>query len=108
MSNVKELSEVVTFVCALANGIADSAKDGDATFSDAQYLLPLVLKLPSAVSGFDKIPDEVKDLDDGEIESLKKLVQDELDLPNDVLESSIENAIEVAIQLYSLVKKLHG
>lgn len=108
MSNIKELSEVVSFVCALANGIAESAKDGALTIGDAQYLFPLLSRLPSAVSGFDKIPDELKDLDDSEIEEIKKLVQDELDLPNDVLEASIENSIEVAIQLYSLVKKLHG
>ena len=108
MSNVKELSEVVSFVCALANGIAESAKDGAITLGDASYLFPLILKLPSAVGGFDKIPDEVKDLDDSEIEQIKNLVKDELDLPNDVIEASIENSIEVAVQLYSLVKKLHG
>ena len=106
MSGIKEISEVVKFVCALGNAIGEAAKDGQVSLGDAAGLIPLLYKLPSAVDGIDQIPAEVKDLSEDEMAELAQLVKDELDLPQDKIEGAIEDAVGIAIQLYALVVKL--
>lgn len=97
MSGIKEISEVVKFVCAVANAIG---------VGDAAHLVPLLYKLPSAVDGIGEIPDEMKDLSQDEIDEIVKMVKDELDLPQDKIEMAIEESIAIAVQLYALVVKL--
>lgn len=108
MAGVKELSDVVKFVCATASAVAEAAKDGKVSLGDATALVPLLYKLPSAVDGFDKIPGEVADLDDAELQDLLLLVKNELNLPNHKLEEAVEDALGIALQLYALVKKLQA
>ena len=108
MAGVKELSDVLKFVCATASAVAEAAKDGKVSLGDATALVPLLYKLPSAVDGWDKLPGEVADLDDAELQDLLLLVKQELDLPNDKLEEAAEEALGIALQLYALVKKLQA
>lgn len=106
MAEVKELKEVLGFVCALANGIGDAAKDGQVSLGDATHLIPLLYKLPSAVDGIAKIPEEAKDLSQDEIDELAKYIKEELDLPQDKIEMAVEEGLDICLQLYSLVEKL--
>ena len=106
MAEVKELKEAIGFMCALANGIGEAAKDGEATLGDAAHLVPLLYKLPGAVDGMGKIDDEAADLSQDEIDELVKYVKDELDLPQDKVEMAVEEALVLVVQLYSLVRKL--
>lgn len=103
---IKELSEVVKFVCAMANGIADAAKDGQISLGDAAHLVPLLYKLPSAADGLSEVPLEVADLSQDEIIAISALVKEELDLPQDKIEMAVEEAIDIAISIYMLVQKL--
>jgi hypothetical protein len=102
----KELGEVLKFVCALANGIGEAAKDGEVSLGDATHLIPLLYKLPSAVDGLGELPAEAKDLSGDEIAALAAMVKDELDLPQDKIEMAVEEGIDVALKLYALVVKL--
>lgn len=106
MAEVKELKEVLGFICALANGIGEAAKDGQVSLGDATHLVPLLYKLPSAANGIDKIPEEAKDLSQDEIDELVKYIKDELDLPQDKVEMAVEEGLDVALKLYALVQKL--
>jgi hypothetical protein len=102
----KELGEVLKFVCALANGIGEAAKDGEVSLGDATYLIPLLYKLPSAVDGMSELPAEASDLSDDEIAALVAMIKDELDLPQDKIEVAVEDGLDLAIRLYALVLKL--
>jgi hypothetical protein len=106
MAGVKEISEVVKFVCSLANAIGEAAKDGEISLSDAAHIVPLLYKLPSAVEGIAEIADEAKDLSQDEVDELVKMIKDELDLPQEKVESGIEDALSIAVQIYALVIKL--
>lgn len=108
MSGIKELGEVVKFICAVSNAIGEAAKDGEISLGDAAHLVPLLYRLPSAVDGMADIPEEAKDLSQDELDELVKMVKDELDLPNDKVETAVESALEIAVQIYALVAKLKG
>jgi len=69
-------------------------------------LVPLLYKLPSAVDGIAEIADEAKDLSQDEIDELVKMIKDDLDLPQEKVESGIEDALSIAVQIYALVIKL--
>lgn len=104
----KELGEVLKFVCALANGIGEAAKDGEVSLGDATHLIPLLYKLPAAVDGISEIPAEAKDLSGDEVEALVAMIKEELDLPQDKVEMAVEEGLDLALRLYSLVQKLRA
>lgn len=103
---IKELSEAVKFVCALANGIGEAAKDGQVSLGDAAHLVPLLYKLPSAADGLAEIPLEVSDLSQDEMTQIAAMVKDELDLPQKKIEMAVEEAIQISLSIYALVQKL--
>jgi hypothetical protein len=104
----KELGEVLKFVCALANGIGEAAKDGEISLGDATHLIPLMYKLPAAVDGIAELPAEASDLSGDEIAALVAMIKDELDLPQDKVEMAVEEGLDLALRLYSLVQKLRA
>ena len=106
MSNIKELSEVVEFVCSLANVVGTAAEDGKITIGDATHLIPLLYKLPSAVDGIAEI--SFADLSLSDLELINKKIRDNLDLPSEKVELAVEEALEIALKLYTLVQKLRS
>lgn len=104
----KELGEVLKFVCALANGIGEAAKDGEPSIGDATNLIPMLYKLPAAVDGISELPAEAKDLSVEEMAALVAMVKDDLDLPQDKVEMAVEEGLELSLKLYSLVQKLRS
>lgn len=108
MAEAKELKEVLSFVCALANTIGEVSEDGKVSRSEAMALLPLLYKVPSALDGISDIPSEVSELSQEDIEELAKMVKDELDLPQDKIEDAIEDGIDLCLRLYALAQKLRA
>jgi hypothetical protein len=108
MAKAKELKEVLSFLCALANTIGEVSEDGKVSKSEALALLPLLYKVPSAIDGIGEIPDEVADLSQEDIEELAQMVKDELDLPQDKIEDAIEDGIDLCLRLYALAQKLRA
>lgn len=106
MDDVKELSEVIEFMAELANALGKAAEDKKATLSDALYLAPLVYKLPSALEGIDKIPQEAKKLDKEKMDLLAEKFKEKLKLPQEKLEMAIEDSLDISLRLYALVEKL--
>lgn len=106
MSAVKELSEVVEFVCALAGALAAAADDGKISIVDVRHLAPLLYKFPSAIDGLGDIT--LADLSQEDLDSVADKVKEALDLKNDRVEAAIEDAIDIALQIYALVKKLRA
>jgi hypothetical protein len=106
MSDVKELSEVIEFVAELASALGKAAEDGKPTLSDAIYLAPLVYKLPSALDGAGKIPEEAANLDKEKMDALAEQFKEKLKLPQEKLEMAIEESLDIALRLYALVQKM--
>jgi hypothetical protein len=106
MSSVKEISEAVEFVCALANAVGEAAEDGKITMGDAAHLIPLLYKLPSAVEGLSDV--SFADLSLSDLEALNAKVKESLDLPADKVECAIEEAFDISLKLYNLVQNLRA
>lgn len=106
MSSVKEISEAVEFVCALANAVGEAAEDGKITMGDAAHLIPLLYKLPSAVEGLSDV--SFADLSLSDLEALNAKVKESLDLPDDKVEFAIEEAFDISLKLYNLVQNLRA
>jgi hypothetical protein len=104
MEGTKETKDVVRFLCALISTVADAMKDGKVSLSEATSLIPVLMKLPAAIDGIDEIPDEASDFTMEEIEEIKEVIVEDLDLPDDQVEAAVEHLLEMAVKLYALVK----
>jgi|NOAtaT_5_FD_contig_31_1891763_length_422_multi_3_in_0_out_0_1 hypothetical protein len=108
MAKTKELKDVLSFLCALANTIAEVSEDGKLSKTEALSLLPLLYKVPSAIEGIGEIPDEIADFSQEDIEELAQFVKNELDIPQDKIEIAIEDGIDLCLRLYALAQKLRA
>lgn len=61
---IKETTEMVVFVTGLASAVEKATLDGF-QWTDVLQLLPPMTKLPAAIEGFEKIPNELEMMDDG-------------------------------------------
>lgn len=104
MAGVQESKDVIKFVCALTNAIAEACRDGKPTLSDGIQLLPVLKRLPAALEDIHLIPEEASDYDVEELAELSALVKEELDLPNDKVEAAVEQVLDMVVKLYALVK----
>lgn len=109
MAKAKELKEILSFMCSLANAIGDAtADDGKISRAEALGMLPLLYNVPSAFGGITEIPSEVAELSQEDIEELAQMVKDELDIPQDKIEEAIEDGIDLCLRLYALAQKLRA
>ena len=108
MAKAKELKELLSFMCSLANAIGEASDDGKISRGEVIGMLPLLYNVPSAFDGITEIPSEVADLSQEDIEELAQMVKDELDLPQDKIESAIEDGIDLCLKLYALAQKLRA
>lgn len=109
MAKAKELKEILSFMCSLANAIGEASDDdGKISRSEALGMLPLLYDVPSAFGGMTEIPAEVADLSQEDIEELAQMIKDELELPQDKIESAIEDGIDLCLRLYALAQKLRA
>ena len=106
MSAVKELSEAAEFVAVLANALSEAMADGQMTLGDAAHLMPVLYKLPTALDGLGDVV--LADISNDDLALIVKKVKDTLDLPNDKIEFAVEESLEIALKLYSLVQKIRG
>ena len=105
---IQETKEVVGFIVELGNGIGKAREDGDWSASDLVYFMDALLAVPAAFQGIDKVPMEVKDLDEAEMKELSDYVVEEFDIPQDKIEEVIEDAIHIAWKVWELVKKIRN
>lgn len=108
MAKSKELKEILSFMCALANAIGEASEDGKISRGEALGMLPLLYNVPSAFGGMTEIPAEVADLSQEDIEELAQMIKDELNLPQDKVEEAIEDGIDLCLRLYALAQKLRA
>jgi hypothetical protein len=106
MAGIKELSDVVKFVGTLVSSVAEAAADGKGTIGDVAHVVPVLYSLPSAIDGLDEAVVEAKDLSADELSELAVVVKDALDLPDDKVESAVEELVDIALKLYGVVAKL--
>lgn len=101
---IKELKELTSFVVALVQAIVSSLEDGKVGLSDLWKLFAVLRKAAPAFKNVAAIRLELADLSDAEKDELRKLIEEEFDLSNNVLEGFIEEALKAAISLLDLIQ----
>lgn len=100
---MKEIKELLAFVAALIEGIADSMDDGKIGFTDLFKFFSAFRKSSAAFKGLDKVRGKLKSLTEADKSDLNDFFAKELDIKNDFMEAYIEQAVAVAISLIDLL-----
>jgi hypothetical protein len=100
--DMKETKELVRFSLKLGQALQSALEDGNINLMDAIKFIPVLKDLQAAIAGAAKIPAELKDLDETELQALTEYVKEEFDIPNDELESKIEMGLDVGLHLIKL------
>lgn len=103
--NIKELLKLVEAVCAVGNVIGEVFEDGKVDFRDAMLLddAYLAAKLLFFIDYRQSLL-ELSDLNADERDLLKKYFKEELDIPQDMVEETLEKVMEIATNLYGSVR----
>jgi len=104
MEGIEELKQVLKMVAGLGNAVDKALEDNKIKMSDAPLFMGVFLDMPSAFEGIDKVPGEIKDLDESESAELVKYVEEELDLRSDRTEEIIEKGLKLASDVYAYSK----
>lgn len=99
----KETKEVLDAMIALGKAIEASMEDDKLNLLDVPNFIPFLTKILPAIEGVEQVPFEFKVAEKAEIEELKDYLKSNLDLQDDQLETFIEDAFKVALDIFMLV-----
>ena len=105
MPGINETLDVVRFGVAVGNALGKAYADKKFEVSDLLFLVDSLTKLPPALAGLEKVPEELKDLDAEEREQLLETIAKEFDIPQDNVESIIEDAIKLGVAIALFIRK---
>ena len=105
--DVENLKEATTMIAKMGLGIVQARDDGKWSFSDALYFGDFLKAIPAAVKDFDKIDDEIKDMDAEEVEEVIAHVAGQLELfeITDDIRTWIIECMKTAVKFVQLVKQ---
>lgn len=95
--NMKETKELLSFIFSLIYATDRAFEDKKFTTADIFKYTGAVKKLPAGLSGIEKIPNEVKNINEETLNELRVFIIEEFNLTNDKQEEVIENIISTAI-----------
>jgi len=104
----KDLVEVIDLGITLAEETFKILEDGKIGFTDFDNIVKIYKKVEPAIEDIGKARASLSALSESDAKELNDYFQKEFDLPNDYVESCVEAAAEVAInlgKLFSFFKK---
>ena len=99
------IKDGLALLFSLGEGCEKALADGKFNLADLPHFVDAVTKLPAAITNASKIPKELWDLDDAEVDDLYQWAQTEFDIADDVLEVRIEKGIRLAAQLIQYISE---
>lgn len=103
---IKDLKEFILFGINVGNGWGKAMEDGKLSFTDIQYLLPVLTSAGAAFDGFGNVLPQFKDMDVAELAEIKVFIGEKLDIPQDNIERLIEAGLNMAINIYTGAKEI--
>lgn len=97
---IQETKDLIKMGAAFGEAIYEAGKDSEWTLGDYKHFLPVLGDVIPAVSGIEKVPAELKDLDEAEKQELFSYFSEEFDIPDDLIEAFVENALETAHNVF--------
>ncbi len=99
MVGIEDLKDVVVSGLDIGQALSDGVDIGDLT---------ALMSLPAAITGISNVPGELADMDENERAELHQLVKSKFDIPDDELESFIEDAVVTGLDIGRLALKFKG
>jgi len=97
---IEETKDLVKMGAAFGEAIYEAGKDSKWTLGDYKHFLPVLGEIIPAISGIEKVPAELKDLDEAEREELCEYFAKEFDIPDDLIEEFVENNLAIAQRIF--------
>lgn len=97
----KETTELVIFTVQMAVAIDKATKNG-LQWTDIAYLLPVVPQMPQAIDGIEKVPSELRNMDDSQRLEMSTEIQ-KVDFDCEISEEIVEQALRVGIEQVRLI-----
>lgn len=101
---VENLKKAVKFSIELGQQFEKSGKDGW-SWTDSFDFVDEAMALPGIAKAGSSIAAELKDLSNEERDELNAYVAEEFDLENDKVEGIVEDSLNIAFSIVSLVQK---
>jgi hypothetical protein len=98
---IENLKKLVKFSCDLTKQIVESTEDG-IQWTDLFSFVDEAAQIPGIGKSFPQVKAELADLTAEERQELHAYLVDEFDIPNDKLETAIENSLQTALALIAL------
>lgn len=106
MGEKKEINELVTFVVSVLNWLGDSIEDGKISVVEFIVLLNKYSEAKIAVEGIHLIVDEYKSMTDEDKQQLLAYINEQFDIPQDVIESVIESVFELIFKIEDILTSI--
>lgn len=100
---INETKDVVLFAVLFANALMKTFADNKVSLTDLPHFFNVALKLPAALSGINKVPAEIKDVDENEIKELIQIIKDNLGLETDQAKVVLQKSLNLVYAVYDLV-----
>jgi hypothetical protein len=107
MAGIKEVREVIDVAAKLGNAAGKILQDDKFDWGELVEFVPALIALPEAISGISLVGEELKDLSEEEKSQLAQYLVDQFDIPQDDLETAVEDHAAVLLELWMLVKKYY-
>ena len=105
MYGIKETKDVIELMLGIGDAVSKSLNDdGKLTLSDIQHFSSAMFLLPSAFTGIESVPMELKDLAENEVIEIKDLIIQKMPEVGEKWEAVASNAILAAWHIYGVIK----
>lgn len=104
---IEELSDVVLLITSFTYALSKSrGTNGKYWWKDSFKYIGAFKRLPEAIRSIDQVPNEIKDLDEQELEALRKLIEKNFQLSDKDKEKRIEEALDIAFRIIGAVQNM--
>jgi len=97
---IKETKDLITLGASFGEAIYEAGKDSEWTLGDYKHFLPVLGDVIPAISGIEQVPAELKDLTEAEKMELFDFFKQEFNIPDDLIEAFVENALDTARHVF--------
>lgn len=109
MTDIKDTKELVALIAVLAKAFKEANADGKVDVTDIAQLITIIPAIGPALEGVGTIPEELKDLDEAEINELVEQVKLIVgDLADEKYVDVVARALKAGGEIFQIVKILKG
>ena len=102
---IENLKKAIKFACDFTAQCATALADGKFAWTESFGFVDELTQVPGLVKSFPELKQEVADLTETERVELYNYLKDNFDIPNDALETLIENSLAFTIAAVGLFEQ---